>query len=141
MLKRCFKLAMTFFTIISLSSILCIGCKTNNGNSQDENGEKESFAITFEAGNGGSISATVEGSSTVHTKSPINVQKGKIVTFTAKNASGYVINQWNITGGKFENGTGRKGDTIARLKVVSTSSTRVSFTTPPRVNHIQLISV
>ena len=131
MLKRCFKLAMAFFAIMSLSSILCFGCKTDSGNNQDGNGQNESFAITFEAGNGGSVSATVEGSSTVHTKSPITVQKGKIVTFTAKNTSGYVIDQWNITGGKFENGTGRKGDTIARLKVVSTSSTRVSFTTPP----------
>ena len=137
MLKRCFRMFMAI-AIMSLTSI--IGCKTNNGNSQDENGEKESFAITFEAGNGGSISATVEGSSTVHTKSPINGQKGKIVTFTAKNASGYVIDQWNITGGKFENGTGRKGSAIAKLKVSNACSISVSFTTPPRVN-IQLISV
>ena len=141
MLKRCFKLAMAFFAIMSLSSILCFGCKTDSGNNQDGNGQNESFAITFEAGNGGSVSATVEGSSTVHTKSPITVQKGKIVTFTAKNDSGYVINQWNITGGKFENGTGRKGSAIAKLKVSNACSISVSFTTPPRANHIQLISV
>ena len=123
MLKRCFRMFMAI-AIMSLTSI--IGCKTNNGESQDE-----SFAITFECGSGGSISAMVEGNATVHTKGPINVQKGKIVTFTAEASQGYVIAQWSVIGGKFENGTGKKGDTVAKLKVINSCNVKVAFTASP----------
>ena len=117
-----------FFLITTILSFVFVSCKSQNTDSNTKD-----ITIAFEAGNGGELSAEIEGDTTIHSKSPITVQKGKMITFTAKNASGYVINQWNVTGGKFENGTGKKGSAIAKLKVINPCNVSVSFrkTTSP----------
>ena len=70
-----------FFLITTILSFVFVSCKSQNTDSNTKD-----ITIAFEAGNGGELSAEIEGDTTIHSKSPITVQKGKMITFTAKNA-------------------------------------------------------
>ena len=62
----------------------------------------ETFAVTFSAGEHGTLKAKADGV-TETDKSPINVEKDKTVTFTAKPADGYEVKKWTVNGTAVEN--------------------------------------
>ena len=77
--------------VVLMLSVLVIGCKTNVST-------PETFAVTFGvAGQNGSLKAKADGIAETD-KSPITVEKGKTVTFTAYPASGYEVDKWTVNG-------------------------------------------
>ena len=104
-----------------------IGCKHNVSNTP------ETFTVTFsvESGNG-TLKAKADGITETE-KSPITVEQGKTVTFTAEPNGGYEVDKWTITGGAFETGTGTGGSTTAKLKITATVNITVSFKALPPV--------
>ena len=64
----------------------------------------ETFAVTFSAGEHGTLKAKADGV-TETAKSPISVEKGKTVTFTATPVSGYVVDKWTVNGTAITNDT------------------------------------
>ena len=66
------------------------------------------------------------------TASPVIPTSGKVakdteITFTAAPASGYKVDNWTITGGTFEAGTGTEGSTTAKVKITADTKVNVSF--------------
>ena len=86
----------------------------------------ETFAVTFSAGEHGTLKAKADGV-TETDKSPINVEKDKTVTFTAKPADGYEVEKWTVTGSTFENGSGTVGNTTAKVKITAAVTVKVLF--------------
>ena len=86
----------------------------------------ETFAVTFSAGEHGTLKAKADGV-TETDKSPISVEKGKTVTFTAKPADGYEVEKWTVTGSTFENGSGTVGNTTAKVKITAAVTVKVLF--------------
>jgi len=91
------------------------------------------YVITFsvEGGNGsatnGTLTAKADGMATETEASPINVEEGKVVTFTATPEAGYAVYKWTITGGSFENGSGTVYNNTAKLRVTANTEVKVSF--------------
>ncbi|EPF28104.1 hypothetical protein DWB79_09090 [Treponema medium] len=85
----------------------------------------ETFAVTFSAGEHGTLKAKADGV-TETDKSPINVEKGKTVTFTAKPASGYEVDKWTVNGTAITNDT-----TTYSHKVTAKIEVKVSFKAKP----------
>ncbi|MGP1427999.1 MAG: leucine-rich repeat domain-containing protein [Treponema sp.] len=120
------KKAPAFFgaAAILLAAVFTIGCKTDVGNS---NPAPEMFAVAFSVdGANGTLKATANGIAETD-KSPIVVQKGKTVTFTAAADTYYKVDKWTITGGTFEAGTGTDGSTTAKVKITANTTVKVSF--------------
>ena len=84
------------------------------------------YSVAFSAGENGSITANVEGGEET-TESPLTVEKGKIVSFSAKANDGYEVNEWSISGGSFEASTGTNGNTTAKVRVGENVNVTVSF--------------
>ena len=85
------------------------------------------YAINFSVeGSGGKLTAQADGVAETET-SPINVEEGKAVTFTAKADAGYVVYKWTITGGSFENDSGTVYNNTAKLTVTANVEVKVSF--------------
>ena len=130
------KKALAFFgaAAILLAAVFTIGCKTDTG-SGDPAPAPETFAVTFSVdGGNGKLKAKADGGTETEA-SPITVEKGKTVTFTAAPASGYKVDKWTITGGTFETGTGTEGSTTAKVTITANTKVNVSFKaeviTPP----------
>ena len=86
------------------------------------------YAITFSVeGTGGKLTAKADGEATETEASPINVEEGKVVTFTATPSTGYAVYKWTITGGSFENGSGTVYNNTAKLTVTANAEVKVSF--------------
>ena len=93
------------------------------------------YTVTFSVDDGnGKLKAKADGG-TETAASPISVEKGKTVTFTATPKSGYKVDKWTITGGTFESGTGTEGNLTAKVTITADTKVNVSFktatTTPP----------
>ena len=89
----------------------------------------ETFAVTFSAGEHGTLKAKADGV-TETDKSPISVEKGKIVTFTAKPADGYEVEKWTVNGTAVANNV----STTYSHKVTAAVTVKVSFKAlPPSV--------
>ena len=82
----------------------------------------ETFAVTFSAGEHGTLKAKADGV-TETDKSPINVEKDKTVTFTAKPADGYEVKKWTVNGTAVENNV----STTYSHKVTAKIEVKVSF--------------
>ena len=93
------------------------------------------YTVSFNAaGDTGNTLTAKVGGREIH--SPAQVEKGKTVEFTATpKSSGYKVDKWTITGGKFVDGTGTEGNTSAKVKITANTKVQVSFikdtTTPP----------
>ena len=86
------------------------------------------YAITFSVeGTDGKLTAKTDGEATETEASPINVEEGKVVTFTATPSTGYAVYKWTITGGSFENGSGTVYNNTAKLRVTANAEVKVSF--------------
>ena len=77
---------------LALAALMIAGCKTNVSSTP------ETFAVTFSVdGTGGMLKAKADGI-TETTESPITVEQGKTVTFTATADSGYRVKGWTRDG-------------------------------------------
>ena len=93
------------------------------------------YTVTFSVdGGNGKLKAKADGVAET-AASPITVEKGKTVTFTATPKNGYKVDKWTITGGTFETGTGTEGSTTAKVTITANTKVSVSFKseviTPP----------
>ena len=91
------------------------------------------YKITFSVDDtGGTLKAKAEGIAETET-SPITIEQGKTVTFTARANSDYVVDKWTISGSSFESGSGTDGSTTAKVKVTADTTVNVTFkpVTPP----------
>ena len=87
------------------------------------------YTVTFSVdGGNGKLKAKADGVAET-TASPITVEKGKTVTFTATPKNGYKVDKWTITGGTFESGTGTEGSTTAKVTITANTKVNVSFKT------------
>ena len=87
------------------------------------------YAVTFGVdGEHGTLKAKADGVTETET-SPINVEKGKTVTFTAVPAAGYEVKEWQIFGKGmvFEAGTGTAGNNTAKVNLKGNLTVKVSF--------------
>ncbi|ERF60773.1 leucine rich repeat protein [Treponema socranskii subsp. socranskii VPI DR56BR1116 = ATCC 35536] len=87
------------------------------------------YAVNFSVeGGNGTLKAKADGVPETET-SPINVEKGKTVTFTAVPAAGYEVKEWQIfgTGMVFEAGTGTAGNNTAKVNLKGNLTVKVSF--------------
>ena len=77
---------------LALAALMIAGCKTNVSSTP------ETFAVTFSVdGGNGKLKAKADGI-TETTESPITVEKGKTVTFTATADLGYRVKGWTCDG-------------------------------------------
>ena len=87
------------------------------------------YAVNFSVdGGNGTLKAKADGVPETET-SPINVEKGKTVTFTAFPAAGYEVKEWQIFGAEmvFEAGTGTAGNNTAKVNLKGNLTVKVSF--------------
>ncbi|MGI5056317.1 leucine-rich repeat domain-containing protein [Treponema socranskii] len=87
------------------------------------------YAVNFSVeGANGTLKAKADGVAETEA-SPINVEKGKTVTFTAFPAAGYEVKEWQIigTGMVFEAGTGTAGNNTAKVNLKDNLTVKVSF--------------
>ena len=82
----------------------------------------ETFAVTFSAGEHGTLKAKADGV-TETDKSPISVEKDKTVTFTATPADGYEVEKWTVNGTAVANNV----STTYSHKVTAKIEVKVSF--------------
>ena len=94
---------------------------------------KDTVTFSVDGGNG-KLKAKADGVAET-AASPISVEKGKTVTFTATPKNGYKVDKWTITGGAFEAGTGTEGSLTAKVTITAKTKVSVSFKsetiTPP----------
>ena len=89
--------------------------------------KKLAYSITFGVDGtpaNGTLKATVDGNE-IHTGS--KVEQGTTVAFTAVPNAYYYVNQWAVSGGEFEAGTGIIGSTVAKVKITGNVTVSVSF--------------
>ena len=92
---------------------------------------KKTYAVNFSvAGTGGTLKAEGDGITQPAT-SPISVEEGKAVIFTAKANDGYKIGKWTVTGSVLETGTGADGSPTAKVKITADTTVSVSFEPNP----------
>ena len=94
-----------------------------------ENTPLPQYAVNFSVEGGhGTLKAKADGVTETEA-SPINVEKGKTVTFTAVPAAGYEVKEWQIIGAGmvFEAGTGTAGNNTAKVNLKDNLTVKVSF--------------
>ena len=84
---------------VALIIVALIACKH-----ESVNNSTPMFTVAFSIvdGKGGTLTAKVEGEAAETDKSPITVEQGKLITFTAKASDDYEIDKWSISNGAFE---------------------------------------
>ena len=83
-----------------------------------------SFGVT---GTGGTLKAKVDSGTAIDT-SPITVEQGKTVTFTATAAAGYEVDTWTVTPiSALQPGTGTTGSAKAAITVSAATEVKVTF--------------
>lgn len=84
-------------------------------------------AVSFSVeGMDGTLKAKAEGVAETE-MSPIMVEQGKTVTFTAEPNTDYVVKKWTVSGGSFVSG-GTENNTTATVKITAETAVKVSFT-------------
>ena len=92
---------------------------------------KKTYAVNFSvAGTGGTLKAEGDGITQPAT-SPITVEHGKEVIFTATANDGYKIGKWTVTGSVLEGSTGADGSPTAKVKITADTRVSVSFELSP----------
>ena len=116
-------------SVATLIIVALIACKHESVNNSTPNNSTPMFTVAFSIvdGKGGTLTAKAEGEAAETDKSPITVEQGKLITFTAKASDGYEIDKWSISNGAFEAGTGVAGSEIAKAKITSNVSITVAF--------------
>ena len=94
-------LGAAFALLIALLFTACPNAAGDSGSGNSGGGggtPVPKYAVTFGVeGTGGTLKAKADGVTETET-SPITVQKGKTVTFTATAAAGYAVKEWKVDG-------------------------------------------
>ena len=110
------------------AALVFTGCSNDSG-SAGGGTPPTSFAVTFGVdGGNGTLKAEVGGT---EINSGDTVEKGKIVTFTAKRNDDFVVDKWSVSHGSFESGTGTEGNNTAKVTVTAAVTVKVSFKAKP----------
>ncbi|WP_433278428.1 leucine-rich repeat protein [Treponema sp. SP13] len=110
------------------AALIFTGCSNDSG-SDGGGTPPTSFAVTFGVdGGNGTLKAEVGGT---EINSGDAVEKGKIVTFTAKKNDDFVVDKWSVSHGSFESGTGTEGNNTAKVTVTAAVTVKVSFKAKP----------
>ncbi|UTC43789.1 leucine-rich repeat protein [Treponema sp. OMZ 857] len=105
------------------------GCKPINGHDTKKPGvpsTPETFSLTFSAGEYGTLKVKSDGIAESST-SPINIEFGKTVEFTAVPSSGYQVDLWTVTPLGALMSDGRQGDTTAKVKITANTMVGITF--------------
>ena len=125
-MKTIHKKNTTFLNLAATAlmvAALILGCNTNVSNGGEVQPEK--FTVTFNVNGGnGKLTATVDGKAIT---SPAQVEKDKIVIFTATPHKNYAVNKWSITPSNALIENGKAEDTTAKVKVTANTTVNVMF--------------
>ena len=111
--------------VLITATIFFVACNQTGGGGGKPT-PKPKHAITFDVeGENGTLKAKADGVAETNT-SPISVEEGKTVTFTAKANDGYRVKGWTLDGSAV-NGT----NTEYKLKVTKPAIVKVSFEAIP----------
>ena len=105
---------------VLLAAVFIAGCKTEAVSDP----VPETFALTFKAGEHGSVEAKVGGKAVA---TGVKLEKGTTVEFTATPESGYEVDKWAVTDGELVEVTGADGSTTAKVKVTASTKVSVKF--------------
>ena len=113
--------------LITATLAVCFtACKQAGGSGGGDRKPTPKYSIAFRVRNeNGTLKAKAEGIGETN-KSPIKVEEGKTITFTAKANAGYRVKGWTLDG-KAVNGT----NTEYKLKVSKPATVKVSFEAIP----------
>ena len=123
------KMRVAALITAAILALAFIGCKQPVGAKSEESGTSTpKHKVTFSVdGANGTLKAKAEGIAETET-SPINVEEGKTVTFTAKANAGYRVKGWTLDGKPItEAGT----NTEYKLTVTKSAIVSVSFEISP----------
>ena len=123
------KMRVAALITAAILALAFIGCKQPVGAKSEESGTStHKHKVTFSVdGANGTLKAKAEGIAETET-SPINVEEGKTVTFTAKANAGYRVKGWTLDGKPItEAGT----NTEYKLTVTKSAIVSVSFEISP----------
>ena len=85
------------------------------------------YPVTFSVeGGNGTLKATPEGGAETAT-SPISVEHGKTVTFTATAETDYKVEKWTVTPAEALKEGGSEGSITAKVKITGEATVKVSF--------------
>ena len=124
-MKTIHKKNTTFLNLAAglLVAALVLGCNTNVSNGSEVQPEKFTVIFNVNGGNG-KLTATVDGKAIT---SPVQVEKGKNVAFTATPHKKYAVDKWSITPSNALIENGKAEDTIAKVKVTANTTVNVTF--------------
>ena len=108
-------------------TLLFTGCPGASGPNNKPAQTPKKYDITFSVPDGnGTLKAKADGVAETE-QSPISVEEGKTVTFTATPNTDYKVDSWRIAGGVFEENTGADESTTAKVKITADTTVKVSF--------------
>ena len=114
--------------ITATLAVFFTACNQTGGGGGGKPTPTSKHAVTFSVeGGNGTLKAKVEGEATETETSPINVEEGKTVTFTAKASKGYRVSTWVISPSSAIQSGGKKGETTATVKITGDTTVSVSF--------------
>ena len=134
--------------MVATLAVFFTACNQTGGGGGGKPTPKPKHAITFSVDSttpNGTLKVEGDGITQPAT-SPINVEEGKTVTFTATAESGYRVNTWSVSPSSAIQSGGSKGETTATLKITADTTVSVSFEansnppnppTPPNVPSVE----
>ncbi len=109
------------------AAIITLAVFTGCPNAAKPEAPAPKHAVSFSVeGSGGTLKAKADGITETE-MSPITVEQGKTVTFTAVPNENWVVKKWTISGGSFVSG-GTDDDTTATVKITAGTTVKVIFT-------------
>ena len=109
------------------AAIITLAVFTGCPNAAKPEAPAPKHAVSFSVeGSGGTLKAKADGI-TETDMSPITVEQGKTVTFTAVPNENWVVKKWTISGGSFVSG-GTEDGTTATVKITAGTTVKVIFT-------------
>ena len=130
--NKAFTLTHTRAAVLIITALIAIaliftGCPNNAGGSPTLPAPTPKYTVTFNVADGnGTLKAKADGVAETE-QSPISVEEGKTVTFTATPNTDYKVDSWRIAGGVFEENTGADESTTAKVKITADTTVKVSF--------------
>lgn len=109
------------------AAIITLAVFTGCPNAAKPEAPAPKHAVSFSVeGSGGTLKAKADGITETE-MSPITVEQGKTVTFTAVPNENWVVKKWTISGGSFVSG-GTEDGTTATVKITASTTVKVIFT-------------
>ena len=116
--------------VLITATMFFVACnQTGGGGGKPKPTPKPKHAITFSVDGttpNGTLKAKADGITETE-KSPIKVEEGKTVTFTATANKGYRVSTWVISPSSAIQSGGKKGETTATVKITGDTTVSVSF--------------